>query len=150
MVHLGLAGRITVRVKTTLGQLIRYGIVGLASNAVGYLLYLAITAGGMEHKLAMTLLYAVGVAQTFIFNKRWSFRHAGAHGIAFVRYCIAYASGYFINLVALFILVDKLGYAHQIVQGVMILTLAVMLFLLQKFWVFRSTSSPPAESGFSL
>lgn len=133
--------------KTTLGQLFRYGIVGVLSNAVGYLLYLGITAAGMEHKLAMTLLYAVGVAQTFIFNKRWSFRHAGAHGTAFVRYCIAYASGYFINLAALFILVDKLGYAHQLVQGVMILALAAMLFTLQKFWVFRSTSSQPANSG---
>ena len=136
--------------KTTLGQLIRYGIVGLASNAVGYLLYLAITAAGMEHKLAMTLLYAVGVAQTFIFNKRWSFRHAGAHGTALVRYCIAYASGYFINLATLFILVDRLHYAHQIVQGVMILALAVMLFILQKFWVFRSTSSQPAKGASSL
>lgn len=136
--------------KATLGQLIRYGIVGVASNAVGYLLYLAITAAGLEHKLAMTLLYAVGVAQTFIFNKRWSFRHAGAHATAFVRYCIAYASGYFVNLAALFILVDRLGYPHQLVQGVMILALAAMLFMLQKFWVFRSTSSQPANSGSSL
>ncbi len=136
--------------KATLGQLIRYGIVGVASNAVGYLIYLAITAAGMEHKLAMTLLYAVGVAQTFIFNKRWSFRHAGAHGTAFVRYCAAYAVGYFINLAALFILVDRLGYAHQLVQGVMIFVLAAMLFILQKFWVFRSTSSYPAKDGSSL
>lgn len=136
--------------KTTLGQLLRYGIVGVASNAVGYLLYLAITAAGMEHKLAMTLLYAVGVAQTFIFNKRWSFRHAGAHGTTFFRYCIAYALGYVINLAALFILVDRLGYAHQLVQGVMILALAAMLFMLQKFWVFRSTSSQPAKRGSSL
>lgn len=136
--------------RATLGQLTRYGIVGVASNAVGYLLYLAITAAGMEHKLAMTLLYGLGVAQTFIFNKRWSFRHAGAHGTAFVRYCIAYASGYFGNLAALFILVDRLGYPHQIVQGVMILALAAMLFLLQKFWVFRPPSSQPARTGSSL
>src|SRR5574338_59965 len=136
--------------KTTIGQLIRYGIVGVASNAVGYLLYLGIIAAGMEHKLAMTLLYVIGVAQTFIFNKRWSFSHSGAHGPAFVRYCLAYSMGYFVNLVALFVLVDQLGYPHQIVQGAMILTLPVMLFLLQKFWVFRSTSSLPAQSGPSL
>lgn len=133
--------------KTTIGQLIRYGIVGVASNAVGYLLYLGITAAGMEHKLAMTLLYAMGVAQTFIFNKRWSFGHGGAHGPAFLRYCLAYSIGYLLNLAALFVLVDKLGYPHQIVQGAMILTLAVMLFLLQKFWVFRSLPSLPAQSG---
>ena len=55
--------------KNTLGQLIRYGIVGFLSNAVGYLLYIGVTTAGVEHKLAMTLLYALGVIQTFYFNK---------------------------------------------------------------------------------
>jgi putative flippase GtrA len=136
--------------RTTLGQLIRYGIVGVLSNAVGYLLYLAITAAGVEHKLAMTLLYAVGVAQTFFFNKRWSFRHGGTHGPAFVRYCMAYGLGYVINLLVLFVLVDHLGYPHQVVQGMMVLALAVMLFLLQKFWVFRTNTSISAASGTGL
>lgn len=129
---------------TTLGQLIRYGIVGLTSNAVGYLIYLAITKAGIEHKIAMSLLYGVGVAQTFILNKRWSFRHSGAHRIAFVRYCISYSFGYFINLASLYILVDRFGYPHQIIQGMMIIVLAVMLFVLQKFWIFPTNTIQPA------
>lgn len=127
--------------KTTIGQLIRYGVVGVISNAIGYLLYLAITDAGMEPKLAMTLLYILGVAQTFLFNKRWSFRYGGVHGPVFVRYCVTYGLGYLINLLALFVLVDHLHYPHQIVQGVLVLSLAVMLFLLQKFWVFPSNNS---------
>lgn len=123
--------------RSTLGQLIRYGIVGLLSNTVGYLLYLAITAAGMEHKLAMTLLYVVGVAQTFAFNKRWSFRHDGASRTAFVRYCSAYLIGYLINLLALFVFVDLLHYSHQIVQGILIFAMAFLLFIIQKYWVFR-------------
>lgn len=125
------------------GQLVRFGIVGLLSNAVLYLAYLALTALGMEPKLAMTLLYAVGVAQTFLFNKRWSFRHGGAHGPAFVRYCVAYAIGYAINLGALALLVDVLGYPHQAVQGALILALAVFFFLLQKYWIFPAGESLP-------
>ena len=123
------------------GQFIRYATVGLISNAVGFFLYLVLTATGMEPKMAMTLLYGIGVAQTFIFNKRWSFRHGGLHGPAFARYCIAYGLGYVINLVVLIVLVDRMGYPHEIVQGVMVLSLAVMLFLLQKFWVFRPSSA---------
>ncbi len=127
--------------RSTLGQLIRYGIVGIVSNALAYLLYLAITAVGIEHKIAMTLVYAMAVAQTFIFNKRWTFHHSGTHKIAFVRYCVSYALGYVVNLLVLYVLVDRLGYAHQIVQGIMIIGLAAMLFLLQKFWVFRANIS---------
>ena len=125
----------------THGQLIRYGIVGIVSNALAYLLYLAITVAGIEHKIAMTLVYVMGVAQTFVLNKRWTFRHDGAHKPAFVRYCLSYALGYLVNLLVLYVLVDRLGYAHQIVQGVMIIALAAMLFLLQKFWVFRENIS---------
>lgn len=122
--------------RKTSGQFIRYAIVGIVSNTIGFLLYLVLTAAGMEHKLAMTILYGVGVAQTFIFNKRWSFQHNGVHGSAFVRYSIAYGLGYAINLIALIVMVDYVGYPHEIVQGVMVISLAVMLFLLQKFWVF--------------
>jgi len=126
----------------TRGQFVRYSLVGLTSNLLLYLAFLGLTAAGMEHKIAMTLLYAVGVAQTFIFNKRWSFRHGGMHGPAFMRYCISYGLGYAVNLLALLVLVDRMGYPHEIVQGVMVLSLAVMLFLLQKFWVFRQAALP--------
>lgn len=104
---------------------------------------------GFGSKVAMSILYGVGVAQTFLFNKRWSFRHSGAHGAAFMRYCIAYGLGYVLNWVVLFMLVDRMSYPHQIVQGVMIVALAVMLFLLQKLWVFRGTTSTSTTSGFS-
>lgn len=130
-----------------LGQFLRYGLVGLASNAALYLGYLALTAAGMEVKLAMTLLYALGVAQTFFFNKRWSFRHGGAHSTAFMRYCMSYGLGYVINFSALLVLVDRLGYPHQVVQGVLVLLLALMLFLLQKFWVFPANTTLPTATG---
>jgi putative flippase GtrA len=126
----------------TLTQFARYAVIGLASNAIAFLLYLALTHFGLGHKLSMTLLYGIGVLQTFVFNKRWTFAHRGEHGPVFLRYCLAYAAGYLINLGALLVLVDRHGFAHQAVQGVMVLALAVMLFLLQKYWVFRPAGRP--------
>lgn len=131
--------------KVAFWQLVRYGTVGLLSNAVGYVLYLLITGVGVEHKLTMTLLYLVGVLQTFFFNRRWTFRHDGTHGPAFVRYCLAYGFGYVLNLTALLLLVDMLGYPHQIVQGVMVLVVAALLFVLQKFWVFGRAGAQRVE-----
>lgn len=117
-------------------QFVRYVFVGFASNAVLYVAYLTFTYFGMGHKTAMTLLYVIGVLQTFHFNRRWSFGHEGRGSSAFVRYATAYLTGYALNLVALLLLVDQLGWPHQWVQGGMILALAVMLFLLQRYWVF--------------
>ena len=133
-----------------ISQLVRYAVVGLVSNAVLYLAYLALTQIGLASKLAMTLLYTVGVGQTFFFNKRWTFKHQGAQTPAFVRYCIAHGIGYLLNLVGLFVLVDHFGYPHQIIQGLLILATAVLLFLLQKLWVFNFISAPPSLTGSKL
>ena len=124
-------------------QAFRYTVVGLVSNAILYLGYLGLTWAGMGHKLAMSLLYAVGVLQTFVFNKRWSFKHDGATRTALVRYVTAYACGYLLNLVVLMTLVDGLGLPHQWVQGAMICFLAGMLFLLQRHWIFRTLDAHP-------
>ena len=127
-------------------QFLRYAIVGLGSNLLLYLAYLLLTTLGMGYKSAMTLLYAMGVAQTFLFNSSWSFRHQGALHGAFVRYIASYAFGYILNFTILWLAVDRLGQPHQIVQGVMVLTLAVLLFLLQKYWVFPEREQPTMVS----
>ena len=122
---------------STPAQMLRFAVVGLASNAVLYLVYLGMTASGIGPKLAMSLVYGIGVAQTFLLNKRWTFNHEGRHDIALLRYLSVYAGGYLANLLVLAWLVDSLGYPHQIVQGVMILVLAGCFFILQKIWVFK-------------
>lgn len=123
-------------------QFTRYAIVGLASNALGYLLYLSLTYLGIGPKLAMSLLYGVGVLQTFVFNKKWSFQFDGSATPALVRYVLAYAVGYGLQFLALMFLVDRMGLPHQWVMGFLILFIAAFLFIAQKFWVFRQASSP--------
>lgn len=122
-------------------QLIRYAVVGITSNAIIYLFYLLATWLGLGPKTAMTGLYAVGVMQTFIFNKKWSFRFAGAAAPALARYATVYALGYAINFLALMLLVDQLGLPHQWVMAGLVLFMAVFLFAGQKFWVFRQATA---------
>lgn len=117
-------------------QFIRYAAVGVLSNLVLYLVYLALTAQGLGHKLAMTIVYLSGVSVTFIFNRNWSFRHAGAVSPALVRYFVAYLLFYLANLFALFVFVDLAGWPHEWVQGVMIVLCAIGLFATHRLWVF--------------
>ena len=65
-----------------------------------------------------------------------------AHRLAsFARYVATYGFGYLLNLAVLWITVDQMGLPHEVVQGIMILSLAVILFVLQKFWVFRPSTT---------
>ena len=122
-------------------EFLRYAIVGLVSNAIGYIIYIALTLVNFEPKLAMSLIYGLIVLQTFIFNKNWTFRFGGADTPALMRYVISYLMGYVINLTSLVILVDHAGLPHELVQGMTILGVAALLFLAQKYWVFRPGTS---------
>lgn len=118
-------------------QLIRYALVGVASNLIGYIIYLLITYLGGTPKLTMTLLYIVGATISFVGNSKLTFCHRGSYLGAGMRYAVVYCTGYLINIGILVVMVDILGYAHQYVQGCAILVVAGLLFLALKFFVFR-------------
>ena len=118
-------------------QFARYVVVGLSSNATMYALYVLLTLTVLGPKIAMTVTYAMGVLIAFLANRNWTFRHQKVDDSPLVRFLSAYGLGYVINYCALFLFVDVLGLPHLYVQAAMIVFLAIMLFALQKYWVFR-------------
>ena len=117
-------------------QLIRYGLVGMASNAAVYFIYLLITHLGVEPKTAMTLVYITGGSIGFIGNRKWTFAHRGDSSRAAFRYVLAHLSGYFLNFMILYTFVDRLALPHQWVQAAAILVVAGFLFIIFKYFVF--------------
>ncbi len=125
-----------VQIGKSMRQLLRYGLVGVVSNLTIYFVYLLITYLGVEPKKAMTLVYVVGTFIGFVGNRKWTFAHRGAPTLTVVRYAIAHLLGYLLNFTILFTFVDRLGYAHQVVQAVAIVVVAGFLFVIFKYYVF--------------
>ena len=123
------------------GQLIRYGLVGIATNLLGYLIYLLITHFGVEPKVLITFMYPIGATIGFYGHRQWAFAHKGAVLKSGFRYFVAHLFGYLINLLILLTFVDRLGYPHQWVQAVAIFVVAGFLFVAFKYFVFSSTKS---------
>jgi putative flippase GtrA len=113
----------------------RFAIVGFASNLLLYSLYLLMTAFGLGSKVAMTLVYVTSAVQTFVFNAGWTFERKVSKA-SLVKYGFAYGACYLINMLALIVFVDRIGFPHEAVQAAMILVVAAVMFMLQKFWVF--------------
>jgi putative flippase GtrA len=122
-------------------QLVRYGLVGAASNALLYGIYLLITYFGVEPKRAMTILYIVGALMGFFGHRKWTFTHQGALLGSGARYFIAHSLGYLLNFLLLLIFVDKLGYSHQWVQAIAIFVVAGFLFVVFRYFVFPKPQS---------
>ncbi len=119
-------------------QFIRYAVIGLMLNAVLYGAYLLLTHTLMGSRAAMTITYCAGVLIGFMLNRDITFRYCGGNLGALLRYIASYVIGYAINFAVLWLFVDRWGMAHEIVQGGVILTLPVGLFVLQRYWVFSA------------
>jgi putative flippase GtrA len=123
-------------------QFVRFVAVGVVSNGALFVLYLVLTSTGLSPALSMSLAYAAGVVQTYAFNRSWTFSHSGDCAASLARYATAYGIGYVVNLCLLRLFVDGLKLPHQWVQGAAILFVAVLVFVLQKHWVFRNALQP--------
>jgi putative flippase GtrA len=117
-------------------QLIRYAVIGTASNLIGYLVYLLLTFFLVGPKIAMTLVYLTGATVGYFGNRQWTFTHTGKSLLTLIKYIVAHALGYTINFILLYVFVDRLSYPHQAVQFVAICVVAGVLFLVYKKLVF--------------
>lgn len=129
-----------IKTTKTFQQLIRYGIVGTASNFTGYLIYLFITWFGVDPKITVTILYPLGIVIAYFGHSKYSFAFRGRPLLGGLRYVIAQFGGYLLNVLVLFLFVDKLLFPHQIVQLAAIFLVAGFLFLMFKFFVFPNTA----------
>jgi putative flippase GtrA len=118
-------------------QLFRYAIVGVISNLILYLCFLLLTYLGVGHKTAMSVVYVFGTSLSFAFNRNWTFVHKGRIPSAFTAYILIYVFGYILNFSGLYFFVDRLGFNHVWVQGVLIFGIALLLFVMQKTVVFK-------------
>ncbi|WP_454781360.1 GtrA family protein [Legionella sp. WA2022007384] len=117
-------------------QFIRYGVVGVINNLIGYLIYLLVTFFWLEPKVAITLFYPIGALIGYFSHFKYSFAYQGTHRFALIRYGIAHFIGYGINFIMLLLLVDKLKFPHQAIQGIAIFVVACALFLMFRYFVF--------------
>ena len=130
-----------------LRQVIRYGLVGLLNNLLGYLIYLLLTFYWLDPMVAITLLYPVGVVTAYFGHSKYSFAYQGKNTHALVRYLIAHVIGYGVNLLMLYILWEKLKLPHQMVQATAIFVVAGILFLLNRYFVFPNSKIDPLSQS---
>ena len=122
-------------------ELIRYGIVGLTQNGIGYLVYLFLTwVLALDPKLVVAVTYPLGVLISYVGNAKFTYGKKVKDYSMIFKYFISHCMGYSLNISLLYIFVDIYSFSHEVVQFVCIFLVAALLFLLSKFFVFTSPS----------
>ena len=119
-----------------LEQIIRYGVVGVANNLLGYSIYLIVTWLWLDPKIAVSILYPISATIAYFSHAKYSFSYNGRHASSIARYAFAHVLGYSANILLLYIFVDKLLFPHEFVQLISIVVVAGILFLLFRYFVF--------------
>jgi len=117
-------------------QLLKYAVVGILNNALGYILYLLLTSLWLTPRIAASIIYPVAAAIGFFAHSNYTFNFRDYKLIGIIRYISAHCIAYTTNIAMLYLLVDLLGYPHQAVQIISIIIVAVILFILFKYFVF--------------
>ncbi len=118
-------------------QFASYVMIGLTANGLGFLGFTVLTWLGLSPEFAISIIYPIHITFAFILNKSWTFGHEGRISTSAIRYLIAYVGCYLLNVAVLKFFSGYLGYSHLIVQAIAILLISLLLFVVQKHWVFR-------------
>lgn len=121
-----------------LRRLLRYGIVGISINGVGFAGYLALVWLGLSPVGAVSALYPAALLAGLALNRRWTFGDQGPWGSTLLRFLLAHACGYLLNLLLLQLFVGCLGVPHAIVQACAVFIVAALLYLALRFFVFNA------------
>jgi len=124
-----------------LNQLTKFFLVGIIINLIGYFIYIFIANFLMINPPVAAIAAGITVAPIgFQWNKRYSFENTNK-GIAIeFKYYLLYIFTILMNAVNIWIFSNLIGFPHEITAAVSIAILALLSFLIQKFYIFKKKS----------
>ncbi len=125
----------------TAGQFFRYGVVGAASTAVDFMIYLSLTRGfgfWLGHRIAAEgMSFVLAVCLGFVLNNIWTFRKDFACWRARAgKYFLVAVGGLILNLIV-FRFVLLMGIHDILAKIAATAIVSVWNFTFQKLWTFR-------------
>lgn len=128
-----------------MGQLLRFGAVGLLNTFVGLLcIWGAMYFLRLGAVAANLLGYAIGLGVSFALNRRWTFRHDGAVSTTLPRWIALAAVSYGANLAVVLAAHRGAGLDPYLAQPLGIAAYTGLMFLGSRYLVFRQPASRSA------
>ena len=129
-----------------LAEISRYGVNGVVLNVSLFAAYAGFVKLGLQPILVAAVLYPIGVMVSFLVHRRFTFRARTRLLPSGVRFIIAYAAGYGLNLTLLWAQIERLGIDPIVAQAVSIVVVAAFLYVAQKYWVFDASDEKTADA----
>lgn len=127
---------------------VAFSLVGVINTLVGVAVIVVAGLAGAGPIVANVLGYAAGLLVSFTLNARVTFRQRAVDRGTLVRFLLAFAGAFVVNLVVVTVVTRTVGAGNIVgsLAGVPFYT--VLFYLLCEYWVFaRQAPAAPAHSG---
>jgi putative flippase GtrA len=140
--------------RTFVAELLRFQLVGVGTLLVGTAVFLGMVAAGFSYIPALAGDYAAGIIFSYFMNKKFTFRvKVTSDALPLLITALSYVVTFLLNVMLLSSAVETYQFNVVYAQVVIMLVLALMNFVLQKFLVFgvfafrKDRDKTPAREG---
>jgi putative flippase GtrA len=106
-------------------QGVRFLLTGAANTFVGYGTYALCLFVGMHYVLASIIGQVIGMTNSYLLNRYFTFRSKGRPSGEIPRFVAVYAVSYFASLALLFVMIDGMG-VNAYVAGLLTLIITTV------------------------
>lgn len=124
-------------------SLVRYGIVGLVTNGGLYLLFVLLVRLGLSPVAAAAFCYGLGLALSYLLNRRWSFESTASHRRDLPRFLLSYGAGFIATMIFIELLTRI--FRPEIAQFLNIGLTAMVIYLCLRLTRFGHAEGPHAD-----
>src|SRR5262249_14079355 len=134
-------------------QFVKFGIVGVSNTLLTFVVFTVLVKGfGVWYVAASAIGFLVGTVNSFLLNRRWTFRGHVGDALTPVRWFVVQGCGLALNLALIYLLVDGAGLDRLLGQAGAIGVVTVLPFLANRAWTFRmdapaTLGSPPSAAA---
>lgn len=120
-----------------LRQFIKYSIVGVSNAIIGFgTMFLLYNFFNVNYILSNTCGYILGLINSFIWNKRWTFRSGKHYSKEILQFFVVFVISYISNLIFLVIFVE-IFHINQNIAFILSSTIYVLVgFTANRLWTF--------------
>src|SRR5689334_212170 len=131
----GVAGRLAPPVVV---QFVKFGIVGVTNTLLTFAVYtLLLKVFGVWYLAASAIGFVVGTINSFLLNRRWTFRGHVGDALTPVRWTVVQCCGLAVNEGLLYVFVHQAQVDKLLAQAFATAVVTVSTFFANRAWTFR-------------
>ena len=129
-------------------QFVKFGIVGVSNTLLTFVVYtLLLKVFGVWYLAASAIGFAVGTINSFLLNRRWTFRGHVGDALTPLRWTVVQCCGLGVNEGLLYVFVHDARVDKLLSQAFATAVVTVTTFLANRAWTFRTHTPLPAVDG---